>query len=84
MSRKITFKSIEELRKKDKEDALDAWVSQTSKTEPTSSADVEEPMKRISIAIPDSFHRKLKNHCVLEGISIKDKIINLIVAEMRL
>lgn len=92
MSKKFKFKSTEEVRNKPTEqlthksveDAMDAWVTGKSEKIDLSPTSTEEPTKRISISINDSLHRKIKQHCVHEGISIKDKIINLLIADMRL
>ncbi len=81
MRKKINFKSVEEVRNKAVEDAMDAWIAGANEKEPILE---EEVMKRISISVTDSFHKQLKHHCVREGITIKEKIINLLTLDMRL
>jgi hypothetical protein len=86
MAKKILFKKTEDIRKKSAEEAIDEWVrnddSNPSKEDPKGKS--ETKIQRLSIDIPENLHRKLKNFCVLEGISIKEKLINLIIKELNL
>ena len=40
--------------------------------------DDEEPMKRLTIDIPLSLHRKVKYECAMEGETIRDVVIELL------
>lgn len=83
MRKEVKFKSVEEVRNKAVEDAMDAWISGKTENESLLSSNTEEIMRRISISVTDSFHKQLKHHCIREGISIKEKIINLLTLDMR-
>jgi hypothetical protein len=86
MAKKIIFKKTEDIRKTNAEEAIDAWVrnddNQAVKVEQEPKSEIK--IQRMSIDIPEDIHRKLKNTCVLEGISIKDKVINLLIRELNI
>lgn len=84
MKKRVTIKSVDEVRNKAIEDAMESWISQGNERNATPSIEIEEMTRRISISVTDSFHKKLKHHCVSEGITIKEKIINLLTEDMRL
>lgn len=86
MAKKIIFKKTEDVRKTNADEAIDAWVRnddiKAAKAEPEQKSEIK--IQRMSIDIPEKMHRKLKNTCVLEGISIKDKVINLLIKELNI
>jgi hypothetical protein len=53
--------------------AADAWV------ENRSAADAPEPMKRLTIDIPDSLHRGIKAQCAMRGTKIADEVRELLL-----
>ena len=54
--------------------AADDWV-QNRDTAPIE----KEPMKRLTIDIPESLHRAIKMHCVESGTSIADEVRALLI-----
>lgn len=54
--------------------AADAWVEKR-----TESAEVEEPMKRLTIDIPESLHRAIKSQCASRGAKIADEVRELLL-----
>lgn len=84
--RKIIIKPVLELRKAEK--AVDEWVSHSS------IANVEEsenhktktmiPLQtdyRFTVVIPEFLHRRIKKHCAVHGISIKEKLTEIFEKE---
>lgn len=51
--------------------AADAWVESRS-TEP-------EPMKRLTIDIPEALHRAIKAACAMRGTKIADEVRELLL-----
>lgn len=49
----------------------DAWVENRSDSE-------VEPMKRLTIDIPESLHRKIKAQCAMRGSKIADEVRELL------
>lgn len=90
MAKKIHFKKTEEIRQKSvdnaADNAIDAWVrnEEKPKYQQISSHKIEENVQRLSINLPEELHRKLKNMCALEGISIKEKVMALLERELGL
>lgn len=53
--------------------AADAWVeSRATGNEP-------EPMKRLTIDIPESLHRSIKAQCAMRGTKIADEVRELLL-----
>lgn len=53
--------------------AMDEWVSSRS------GPDGPEPMKRLTIDIPESLHRAIKAQCALRGAKIVDEVRELLI-----
>jgi len=59
-------------------EAADAWVTarradeDTAKPEPSTAP--EEPMKRLTIDIPESLHTRVKTQCAKRGSKMADEI----------
>jgi hypothetical protein len=52
---------------------VDAWVK--SRTP----ADGPEPMKRLTIDVPESLHRAIKTQCAMRGTKIADEVRELLL-----
>lgn len=53
--------------------AADAWVkSRSNGSEP-------EPMKRLTIDVPESLHRAIKAQCAMRGTKIADEVRELLL-----
>ena len=65
MSKKVTMgsKPIQPAR----ESTVDAWVKQGQ-------AESGEPMRRFTIDVPDTLHRRIKSQCALKGVKMADEI----------
>lgn len=53
--------------------AADAWV------ESRSNGNEPEPMKRLTIDIPESLHRAIKTQCASRGAKIADEVRELLL-----
>ncbi|MDN7570776.1 hypothetical protein QZM56_40540 [Burkholderia contaminans] len=53
--------------------AADAWV------ESRSNGDEPEQMKRLTIDIPESLHRRIKGSCGMRGTKIADEVRELLI-----
>ncbi|CCG09101.1 hypothetical protein [Pararhodospirillum photometricum] len=53
--------------------AADAWV------ESRSTGNVPEPMKRLTIDVPESLHRSIKTQCAMRGTKIADEVRELLL-----
>ena len=53
--------------------AADAWV------ESRSNGDEPEPMKRLTIDVPESLHRTIKAQCAMRGTKIADEVRELLI-----
>ncbi len=51
----------------------DAWV------ESRAAAEQPEPMKRLTIDIAESLHRRIKAQCAMDGTKIADQVRELLV-----
>ena len=73
MSKRVAIGSRPTTRKTDQSTAnADAWVdNQRSATEP-------EPLKRLTIDLPESLHRRIKVQCAIEGTTIVDVVRGLL------
>lgn len=52
--------------------AADAWV------ENRAAANASEPMKRLTIDVPESLHRTIKAQCAMRGTKIADEVRELL------
>jgi hypothetical protein len=82
--KKITIKPTFKLRDVDK--ALDNWVNDTTNTPDHNESKIfNHPLKdnvsRFTIQIPDFLHRRIKKMCAIEGISMKDKLLDILLRE---
>ena len=50
------------------EDRADAWVRQRE----------TEPQKTLIVKIPASFHSRIKSQCALQGVNMKDAIVEML------
>jgi hypothetical protein len=53
--------------------AADAWV------ESRGAAEQPEPMKRLTIDITESLHRRIKAQCAMDGTKIADQVRELLI-----
>lgn len=51
----------------------DAWV------ENRAAPDAPEPMKRLTIDVPESLHRAIKAQCAMRGTKIADEVRELLI-----
>ena len=57
---------------------VDTWVeSRTATAE--AGEDAPEPMKRLTIDIPESLHREIKAQCAMRGAKIADEVRELLL-----
>lgn len=55
-------------------DAVDSWVDSRTTVQA-----VVEPMKRLTIDIPESLHRSIKSQCAMRGSKIADEVRELLL-----
>ena len=55
-------------------DAVDSWVESRAVEQV-----VVEPMKRLTIDIPESLHRSIKSQCAMRGSKIADEVRELLL-----
>ena len=55
--------------------SADAWVNDRA----TGAAGEADPMKRLTIDIPESLHRKIKAQCAMRGTKIADEVRELLL-----
>lgn len=58
--------------------AADSWVDSRVAPPP---AEPTEPMKRLTIDIPESLHRTVKMACAARGTKIADEVRTLLIRE---
>ena len=58
-------------------EAADAWVESRGAAE--QAAEQAEPMKRLTIDIAESLHRRIKAQCAMDGTKIADQVRELLV-----
>jgi len=51
----------------------DAWVKSRA------TGDKPEPMKRLTIDVPESLHRSIKAQCAMRGTKIADEVRELLI-----
>jgi len=56
----------------------DAWVRQGQAAEARPHKDRPAPQKRLTLNLPAPMHTAFKGRCVLEGVTIQDKVQTLI------
>lgn len=62
----------------------DAWVGSAQPGEPAPAGrPPAEPMKRLTIDIPESLHRTIKSQCAQRGTKMADEIRALLIREYR-
>jgi hypothetical protein len=63
-------------------DAAEAWINAPRSPEeavrPVAAAVTEEPMKRLTIDIPESLHIRVKSQCAKRGTKMADEIRTLL------
>lgn len=69
-SKKITFST--KPSQKHEPVAADAWVESRSSEEPVK-------MKRLTIDISESMHRRIKSQCAINGTKIADEVRELLM-----
>lgn len=72
MSKKVTIGSRPTLRPVEQGGA-DAWVQDRGGPNAT------EPLKRLTIDIPESLHRAIKAKCAMRGAKIADEVRELLL-----
>jgi hypothetical protein len=80
MSKKISFKPASEVREINS--FIDNWVNKPlhSPEEPkvlTPPDPVKEEEFKLTLTIPTYLHRRIKKTCAAEGVSIKDKLVEI-------
>ena len=55
-------------------DAVDSWVESRAVGE-----GMPEPMKRLTIDVPESLHREIKAQCAMRGAKIADEVRELLL-----
>ena len=71
-NKKIEFGTKPSLRSAP--DAVDSWVESRAVEQA-----VVEPMKRLTIDIPESLHRSIKSQCAMRGSKIADEVRELLL-----
>ena len=56
---------------------VDNWVE--SRASEGSQVEPNEPMKRLTIDIPESLHRAIKSQCAMRGSKIADEVRELLL-----
>ena len=56
---------------------VDTWVE--SRTTAEAGEDAPEPMKRLTIDVPESLHREIKAQCAMRGAKIADEVRELLL-----
>lgn len=59
----------------------DGWVE--NRTAGEAEANQVEPMKRLTIDIPESLHREIKSQCAMRGSKIADEVRELLLQKYR-
>jgi hypothetical protein len=57
-----------------REATAEAWVQQRPPA-------AEEPMKRFTIDVPDTLHRRIKAQCALRGVKMADEIRRILAEQ---
>ena len=71
-NKKIEFGTKPSLRSAP--DAVDSWVESRAVGE-----GMPEPMKRLTIDVPESLHREIKAQCAMRGAKIADEVRELLL-----
>lgn len=67
-----------DLGRKPTSSSADAWVDRRDPA-----AVEREPMKRLTIDIPESLHREIKAQCAMRGSKIADEVRELLMQKYR-
>lgn len=84
--KKITFKKKGNLTSslKEADQIIDRWVmGDQAQNEPTPSpnlppATMKEETYRFTVVMPSYLHRRIKKTCAIEGVSMKERIIEIL------
>ena len=60
----------------------DAWVREGQATEANPPKEQAGPQKRLTLNLPAAMHTAFKGRCVVEGVTIQDKVQELIRGEL--
>lgn len=66
------------LGRKPTSSSADAWVDRREAV-----VAEREPMKRLTIDIPESLHREIKAQCAMRGSKIADEVRDLLIQKYR-
>lgn len=72
MTKKVSIKT-----KKSREVAADDWVKSRSASEAITPT-IGEAMKRLTIDVPESLHKRIKTYCASHGLIMADEIRSLL------
>ena len=78
-AKKITIKPILELRNAQKN--IDEWVNSDTSLKSLQNDKKTSEDYRFTVVIPAHLHRRIKKYCVIQGITIKDKFIEIFEKE---
>lgn len=59
----------------------DEWVGAESETKEKEKP--KEPIKRLTVDVPESLHRTVKMECVAQGVSVSDKLREIIISHFK-
>jgi len=77
--KKITIKPASDLR--NYEEIVDAWVNDkpiVPQNEPLNLQNTVAEESRFTIVIPTFLHRRIKKKCAIEGLSMKEMLIQIL------
>lgn len=85
--KKIKIRPILELREMDKK--IDEWIADNpdhsdrklQQLEPPTQNTKSIPFSRFTVIMPEYLHRRIKKHCAVYGLSMKEKIIDILEKE---
>lgn len=60
--------------------SADEWVEQREKPSPAVRA---EPIKRLTLDIPESLHREIKAQCASRGVKMVDELREMLIKKYR-
>lgn len=85
MKKKINFKSISKEDNSSIKSSIDEWVKGKDITQNEDNNAIKQEEKkqekekcRLSIDLPVYLHKRIKKICVIEGTTIKDKLIKIL------
>lgn len=85
--KKISIKPVLELR--DAEKKIDEWITegldnnnkQLRPLEPSIKSTKNVAISRFTVIMPEYLHRRIKKYCAVQGLPMKDKIIEILEKE---